>query len=324
MFPGVVDRLQNAAAIEVTGKDGTLRMVRAGSTWGDADRAGYPVQQQRVRELLAGVSELRLVEPRTADPAQLRALNLDDPGPESSALRLAIRDGAGVAIAEAIVGRRRVRMQGNVPEAIYVRRPGETQAWLAEGTLRLDAERSLWVDRELLDIKRPRVAAATFRQGDQELALRRATPDVERLDVVAPPDGWRGDEARVDDVARALEWLTLEDVAPAAQVAAGTPLGTAQWTLFDGTRIDARIVEHDGTRWVGLDVGWSAPATPAPEGSDHRTPQQAEAEARAASQRLQGWVYRLPDWKLGILLSSIETLRAAEAPPPPAGRGSGN
>jgi hypothetical protein len=303
MFPGVIERLQAAQRIEITGKDGTLVLERRGDLWGDAARGGYPVQQQRVRELFAAISELRLTERRTADPAQLAALNLNDPGPDSSALRLVVRDAQGASIAELVAGRRRVRMQGNLPEAIYVRRASETQAWLAEGNLRIDAERNLWIDRDVLDIKRPRVAAASFRQGETVTELARATPEAERLELLSPPEGWRGDEAKVDDVARALEWLTHEDVAPAAELSGAAEIGTATWTLFDGTRITARVVEKASARWTAFDVAWSPPA----QGEAGA----AQAEAEATARRLSGWFYRLPDWKLGVLLSSAESMRAA-------------
>ncbi|MCC7281475.1 MAG: DUF4340 domain-containing protein, partial [Acetobacteraceae bacterium] len=317
MFPGLVQRLQGAARVEITGKDGTLVLVRNGDVWGDAGRSGYPVQQARVREMFSALTELRLTEPRTADPQQLKALNLDAPGADSSALKLVVRDGASGVIAEAIVGRRRVRMAGNLPEAIYVRRPGENQAWLAEGNLRLDAEWNLWIDRDLLDIKRARIASAVLRQGETVTDLARATPAAERMEVENPPEGWRGDESKVDDVGRALEWLTLEDVKPATELAGAHELGTATWTLFDGTRVAARVVEKDGTRWTMFDVTWAAPATPPPAAADARTPEAAKAEAEAAQKRLAGWAYKLPDWKLATVLASAESMRAA-APPPAA------
>lgn len=320
MFPGVVDRLQSAARVDITGKDGTLSLVRSGDVWGDAGRHSYPVQQGRVREMLAAITELRLMEPRTADPQQLKALNLDDPGPGSSALRLVVRDAQGGVIAEAIVGRRRVRMAGNLPEAIYVRRPNESQAWLAEGNLRLDAEWNLWIDRDLLDVKRARVAAAELRQGDVVTVLARAEPTAERLELKNPPEGWRGEDSRVDDIARALEWLTMEDVTPAAAIEGATEVGTATWTLFDGTRITARVRERDSTRWTGFDVTWSAPEVPPPEGPDQRSPDAARAEAEAAARRLAGWAYRLPDWKLAVLLSTAESMRAGDPSPTEGGQ----
>jgi hypothetical protein len=323
MFPGVVDRLQQAAKVEITGKDGTLTLARTGDSWGLADRGNYPVQQQRVREMFSGLTELRLTEPRTADRAQLRALNLDDPGPDSTALKLVVRDGQGAVIADAIVGRRRVRMAGNLPEAIYVRRPAETQAWLAEGNLRLDAEWNLWIDRDLFDIKRARVASAELRQGESVIEFARASPTAERLDVANPPEGWRGEETKVDDIARALEWLTLEDVVPAASVTGATELGTASWTLFDGTRITARVVEKDSARWTSFEATWSPPEAPPPAGPDQRTPEAAKAEAEAAARRLAGWYYKLPDWKLTVFLATLDTMRA-DPPSAPASPGSTN
>lgn len=312
MFPGLVERLQAAQRVEITGREGTLVLARSGAVWGDAGRDGFPVQQARVREMFSALTELRLSEPRTADPRQLAALNLNDPGPDSTALRLVVRDGQGSVIAEAILGRRRVRMAGNVPEAIYVRRPNETQTWLAEGGLRVDAERNLWLDRDLFDVRRARVAAAEFRQGEAGVRLSRAAPSAERLEVENPPEGWRGDETKIDDVARALEWLTFEDVAALSRLAGAVELGTASWTLWDGTRITARVLEHEGARHAVFDVAWQAPAGEAPSGGDHRAPETARAEAATAAARLSGWAFRLPDWKLATLLSSAESMKAAE------------
>lgn len=326
MFPGLVERLQTAAKVEITGKDGTLVLIREGAIWGLADRAGYPAQQQRVREMFTGLTELRLMEPRTADPARLAALNLDEPGPASTALRLVVRDAAGAEIAALVAGRRRVRMAGNVPEALYVRRPGESQAWLAEGSLRLDDERNLWIDRDLLDIKRQRVAAVAFHQGESTIQLSRATPGAERLALQDPPEGFRPDPTKLEDAASTLEWLTLEDVAPAVEMVGSSEVGSATWILYDGTRITAHVVSKDGVRWTAFDLAWTAPATPPPEGEGQLDPEAAKAAAETAARRLSGWYYKLPDWKLAAFLTTLETLRASEPPPaapaaPPAGPG---
>jgi hypothetical protein len=318
MFPGLVDRLQAAQRIEIKGKD-TLVLERKDGVWGLADRAFYPVQQGRVREALTGLTELRLTERRTADPAQLKALNLDEPGSaDSTALRLTVQDGTGATIAEAVLGRRRVRMAGNLPEAIYVRRPAETQAWVAEGSVRVDAERNLWIDRDLLDIKRVRVATATLTQGDAVLRVARAAPSDERFRMVDPPEGHEADESKVDDVGRALEWLTLDDVLPRTALEGADTKGEAVWTLFDGTRITARVLEKDGVRHATFDVAWSAPEGELPTGPEMRTAAEAEAQAKEAQARLGAWAYRLPDWKMAILVSSLESVRVAPPPTPPA------
>ena len=51
-------------------------------------KGGYPVRQDKVRELLVGLTELRLTEPRTANPDMLDRLGLDDPTREGSTATL--------------------------------------------------------------------------------------------------------------------------------------------------------------------------------------------------------------------------------------------
>jgi hypothetical protein len=74
-FPGLAPRLANAARIEVVRHDGTLVLRRAASgAWVLPDRADHPARPERVREVLVGLTELRLIEPRTANPEMLERL----------------------------------------------------------------------------------------------------------------------------------------------------------------------------------------------------------------------------------------------------------
>ena len=83
-FPGLAERLGQAAKIEVRKPDASLVLVRQGEAWVLPDRGNYPVRAERVREVLVGLTELRLVERRTADRSQLDRLGLDDPAKAGS------------------------------------------------------------------------------------------------------------------------------------------------------------------------------------------------------------------------------------------------
>ena len=157
-FEGLAARLPEARKIEVRKPDATLVLLRQGDAWVLPDRGNYPVRAEKVRELLVGLTELRLIEARTADRAQLDRLGVDDPmRAGSTAVLLRILGPRDLPIAELVVGRRRVRTQGNVPETVYVRRPAEAQAWLAEGRLAVDADPQLWVDRDIANITQDRI-----------------------------------------------------------------------------------------------------------------------------------------------------------------------
>lgn len=303
-FPGLAQRLAGAARIEVQKPDQTLVVQRAGERWVLPDKAGYPVRPERVRELLVGLTELRLAEPRTADPAQLDRLGLENPAkPGSTALLLRVLDGGGAPIAELVVGRRRVRTQGNVPESVYVRRPAETQSWLAEGRLPVDADPDLWLDRDIANLPAARIRRLEARrEGAEPVVLARPEADAEApLAVVAPADlPGAPDELILDEIVRAFEFLTFLEVRPAGE-APGAALGEGRFGLTEDLAVVVTPHREGETLWIRLRA----------EG--------ATEEARRLAARWDGWAYQVGAWKEKAFLPRPEDLRSAEpAGAPPA------
>jgi len=297
-FPGLAPRLANAQRIEVTRHDGTLVVRRAGpDLWVLPARADYPVRAERVRELLVGLTELRLTEPRTANPEMLERLGVEDPtkqGATSSLLR--VLDAEGRPIAELVVGRRRMRVQGNVPESVYVRRPNESQAWLAEGRLPLDSDPNLWIDRDVANIPRDRVRAAEIhRAGEGTLVLRRGSELEAPLAVVEPAETPELDEVSLDEVARAFEFLTFLEVKPEAEMP-GEWLGEASFELTDNLRIAVAARKDGETLWVRLSAA----------GDD---------EAARLNARWRGWAYQVGQWKEKAFLPRLEDLAKQQRTP---------
>ena len=100
MFPGLTARLGDAARIEITHQGSTIALVRLGdkpgSPWGLVQRDRYPVQTTKLRAMLTALTELRLVEPRTTDPALFGRLGLADAEQKDSTadlLRMLRQDG---------------------------------------------------------------------------------------------------------------------------------------------------------------------------------------------------------------------------------------
>ncbi|MBR0671291.1 DUF4340 domain-containing protein [Neoroseomonas soli] len=309
-FRGLAQRLQSAAKIEAKRHDGTLEITRRGETWVLPAKGGYPVRQEKVRELLTGLTELRLTEPRTANPEMLDRLGLEDPardGATSTLLR--VLDAQGGVIAELVIGRRRVRTQGNVPESAYVRRPGENQAWLAEGRIPVDADPQLWLDRDIANLPRERVRrVAISRTGAPPLVLTRSADADAKLQLAEPADAPPTDETALDEVGRAFEFLTFLDVKPEAEIP-GEALGETRFELSDNLAVVVRPRKDGETIWITL----------AAEGDD---------EAARLNARWRGWAYQVGQWKEKAFVPLLAELRrqeeqrtepADEAPEQPAG-----
>ncbi len=320
MFPDLAPRLQQAATVEVEHQGKTVVIEKhevAGQVrWGLADRGGYPVQETKLRSMLTALTELRLVEQRTADPTQFAALGVEDPNAkDSNSNLLRVVDGSGKAIVALIVGHRRVRTGANVPEEVYVRRPNENQSWLAEGSLEVDADPQLWLDRDIMNIDHSRIAKVVVTHGNETLEFARAK---DKLALDVPADHPKLDDYKLEDVSRALELLTFEDVHPGATKPAD-PIGTAVFSTSDGLTVTASVYR------APLDPTAKADAVAKPEADRDVLAQfsvtgtdKAKAEADRLQARLAGWTYELGGWKQTSLVPSLADLKAP-APEKPAG-----
>lgn len=298
VFPGLAARLANAQRIEVSRQGTTLVIAQRDGRWGVADRGGYPVRPEKVREILTGLTELRFSERRTADAELLERLGLEDPaGAAATSHLLRVLDGQGNAIAELIVGRRRVRTQGNLPESVYLRRPGETQAWLAEGRLPVDNDRQLWFDRDVANITRERIARVVVQRDGTELVFVRRD---DRLVLESPADAGAVDDYKVEDITRAFEFLSFTDVLPESELP-GEAIGSASFTLTDGVVVTARLNRRGEEIWTRFAATGEG---------------EAAAPARELQARFAGWAFQLGPWKEAAFTPTLAMLRPST---PPAG-----
>ena len=300
MFPGLAQRLPQARRVEIVHQGKTLAVERRGEgdqTWGLADRDLYPIQTNVLRGLLTGLTELRLIEPRTADPAAFARLGVEDTeAPAGTSNLLRVLDGGGKPIAEVILGHRRVRTRGNLPEGVYVRRPGQAQSWLAEGRLAVSADPQTLIERDIIGIAAARIMSVVVTRGTDRLEFAR---DGDKLLMVSPARHPALEPYRLDDVAGALDNLTLLDVRRAKQPSP-QPLGRAVFTAIDGLVIDVSLFRPDKDLWARFAV--SGP------------PAIAE-DVRALTAKLHGWEFQLSAWKEKSLLPTLDDLKAEPAKP---------
>ncbi len=300
MFPDLAPKLRDAARIEIVHQDNTTTIAKHDDIWGLADRGGYAVQPGKLRGMLTALTELRLVEPRTSDPAQFSRLGLEDPKEKAATSNLLrVLDASNKPIVALIVGHRRVRTQGNVPEQVYVRRPDDNQTWLAEGSLQVDADPQLWLERDIMNIDHARVASVGVQRGDQKLDFAR---DGQKLVVKEPADHPPLDDYKVDDVDRALELLTFQDVQTDKQPV-GDKIGQSVYTTSDGISVTATVFKGDKDIWARFSA----------TGTD-----KSKDEADKLNARLAGWTYQLGSWKEKALVPSLDELKAPAPEKPSA------
>jgi hypothetical protein len=306
MFPGLASKLADAARIEITHQGTTMALARKGdepeAPWGLVQRGMYPVQSSKLRGMLTALTELRLVEPRTSDPALYERLGLADAtGKGSSAVLLRVLNRDGKAIAELLVGHRRVRTAGNVPDQVFVRRPGEARTWLAEGNLEVDADPQLWLDRDMMNIDHARVASIVVHRDGAEFDFANQNG---KLVLRAPASPPKLEDYKLDDLDRGLELLSFEDVLPDKDATApkvGEQIGTSVFTTDDGLKIGVTLFKGEKDIWARFSATGGG---------------KSANEAAKLSAKLAGWTYQLGSWKEAALVPNLDALKAT--PPAPA------
>jgi hypothetical protein len=290
-YPGLAERLGAAARIEVIRHARRVTLLREGELWRIEELEGYPARPSRVRETLTGLTELRLVEERSGDPAAQARLGVDDPeSPGSTAARLRVLDAGGAALVDVLLGRRRVRTQGNAPETVYLRRAGEARAWLAEGRLVPDADPQLWVEREISNLPAERLRRAEIhRAGEAPLVIAREAEPEAPLRLLAPDSAPAPDPLALDELGRAFEMLSFTEVRRAAPDLPGEALGEARFHYTDAVTLTAWPRLEEGRFWVVLRA----------EGGP---------EAQALDARIRGWAYQLGQWKEKAIIPRLADL----------------
>jgi hypothetical protein len=293
-FPVLAAKLGDVASVTVSHDGMTMTLIRDGDSWLVADKGNYPANAAKVSQIVRAMADLTLVEPKTQKPDLYPRLEVEDPGNGKSAL-VAVKDKSGAELAQAIVGKRRYDRLGAGNDGVYLRKPGDAQAWLARGTLDPSGDNASWLDRRIVDISEKKIAKVILTQADgSKLVISRAAPDASFAVEDAPADAKFKNESATSGPAGALDTLDLDDVKPAGELPVpDKDVTTASFTTFDGLTIDVRLTERDKTSWIAISATGSG---------------SAEAEAKKIDDKVSHWTYAIPAYKANLLKSKLADL----------------
>ena len=316
---GLKEALGDVRRIDLSSSTSRVSLRREGANWGVAERHGYPVDRERLADLLQALAAARVLEQKTSKPEFFGRLGLEDiDKPGSGAVRVELwRDDAGptwrVLVGNAAEGR----------DGRYLRLAGVDETWLVDRSPQAFADPADWIDRTVLGLDFERVASVTrsFMDGSGFEASR---PDaaVASLSVASLPAGTR---ARYDSVfdaaARAVLTAEAEDVRKAGdELFAGSALARNRIRFFDGLTLDIDAVKAGDGNWVRVRASGAAPAAAAaaasavtPEQAPEKPPQQdPAAEASVIDARLSGWAFKVSDYIYGELAKRLQEYTEAE------------
>jgi hypothetical protein len=295
-FPSLAASLGDVASVSVVRNGSTVTLIREGDSWLVAEKANYPANAAKISQVVLAMADLELVEPKTQKADLYSRLQVGDPNKDKSSV-VSIKDKSGVVLAEMIVGKKRYDRLGAGNDGVYLRKPGDPQAWLARGSLDPSGDVSSWLERPIVDISQKQIAKVILTHADgSKLVIGRSAPDAKFAVENAPADAKFKSENTIAGPAAGLENLELDDVKPAVELPVpDKDVLRAAFTTFDGLTVDVRLIDHDNTNWVALSASGSGSV-------------EAEAKAKKIDEKVSGWSYAIPAYKANLIKTKLADL----------------
>jgi hypothetical protein len=340
LFPQLGSKANDAATIAINAGGTVTTLEKKSGTWHYAEKNGYPVNIEKIKEVVVGLSQLKELEPKTSKPDRYAEIGVEEPPttappmgldghPQtaSQATRITIKDASGTTLASALIGKQRY----GTPPSVFVRKDGEAQSWLAQGSIDIPRTPIAWFDPQISAVEHARLKQVTVTQPGEStapLVINRPTGEDAPFHVASLPEGRElKTPTAADPTATALTFMSFDDLRPAGEIipADGAGLTTYRAETFDGLVITAKVIEKDGKTWAAfeaaVDEASLPPATPpAPaEGAVQpavptKTAQEVRDEVAGFNKRHAGWAYAIVEYKARSLRTTMAELLADPAP----------
>jgi hypothetical protein len=300
LFPDLGSQAANVTRIEISQGAGKLSLERSGeAAWTIRESGGYPANPERIRALLTGLVEARLLEPKTRNEARYAFLELEDPARKDANSRLVrLLDGSGGTVAEAVLGKRRPPGFGTGRGGTYVRKPGEAQTWLVDSELSGGTDLRDWAKVRLYETPPAKVTKLTIGlKGEQPYDIIRESSGEHKLAEMPAGKKIKFVNA-IDNIVEAASFAEFEDVRKAEGEMPAADLSTAALEMESGLKVSLQLRRDSDAAWLRL--------TAAGEGD-------AKKAADEITGRTAGWEFKISSSKADAILKRRDELLEASS-----------
>lgn len=297
VLSGFAERRLEASRISFTMADEQYTLERTNSGWVMAKEDGFPVRQDRLGALAAGLETLTYGPRRTADPDKHDLVRLGHPENSGTGVLIEVFGRTGERTDAIIVGRKNGQL--------YVRKPDGDQTYRAGGNLPPFYNRRAWLDFEIIDIAPDAVRSVRLsdRLG-QTGYFSRPVGGNARSFTTAPPyqDLEVASRLSLSTTALAITRFAPEGAKLDTNLTTA-PVARHISETFDGLEIDLSAYQEPDGLWVTLR------AIEAGEGA---------RRAEAINEKVEGWAFRLSPFDWQDFTPALDTLVVNPAPSPEA------
>jgi len=343
VFPGLMSTINEVSELVVKAQTGTMTIVRDGESWSVKEKHHYPANMGKIRDVLIGLGELKILEVKTKKPELYEKLGLENVEAEGSiSTGVTLKDSEGTTLAEVIIGKQRPSKGNPSQEEVYVRKIGDPQTWQAIGKLSVEKIPSEWLDKEFLEVEPKRVRRVHITHPDNTtLVLEKENPGDQDFNVANLPEGKEiQSQFAVNNIVSTVTSLSLDDVQPNSEISfEGESMFTVTFETFDGLKGTVKLFRKDEKDYVKVSAAFNADLiwnpepeessepeksveeenaqdkddneiveTPKPEKPKIKPEAEVKAEIEALNKKVSEWVYVIPKFRADTILKKPEDL----------------
>jgi hypothetical protein len=261
LLPTLASEMNTVTSLSVLKGSPTpvVTVHKQGDQWTVAERANYPADVAKLRKLLLALSDAKIREEKTSDPANYSVIGVEDPTkPGATGTQIELIAKAGKQ--DVIVGK-------PVEQGNFVRRVGEKSSYIVEPGISLEAEPRYWIDTRLLDISADKIQSIQFKpETGPAYTVRRVSEPAPKPDegkkskfvLEGVPSGRQAaDSNALAPSPTTFSNLTDDDVSALGDIDFSKP-SAVTLTLSDGSVITLTGAAVGEKRWIQVAAPKSA------------------------------------------------------------------
>jgi hypothetical protein len=278
-----------------------LKVKFIDGTWALPGKYNYPVEVQKIRDVVANAEKLQVIEKKTDDKTRLSGLGLGDPDdPKATGPRIVFMDAAEDKVyADFVRGNEKTSGKIAGQNELYVRNSGEDQAWSVTGNFPIKLDADALLNKKVYAIDAKRIKKATFKPiKGKEFELTKADAAAD-FKITTPPKSAK-DGNLLNSMGGILSTgLVLADVAPRAMKPFDEKaIDNFTFETFDGLTITIQMMTFDDGKWIIIAADSSEEAK--------------KTEADSINSVAKDWVYKVSDTTINLLTKDLDSLVAEE------------
>ena len=309
LLPDLAGELNTVTALSVRrGGAAPVTLHQVEGRWTVAERADYPADVPKLRKLLLALSDAKIIEEKTSNPANFSAIGVEDPsapGATGAEVVVTARDGKHSVIVGKAVG------AGN-----FARRGGENTSYSVEPAISFETEPRFWIESPLIDIPVADIQSVQVKPAD-------GPGYTVRRESAAPGSPAAGSPAAGAATAASTGGnFTLEGTPPKRKAADPATLAPSS-TAFTGLGADdvSKPEDIDFTKatvaTATLSNGNVITMTGTVKGDKHWIKLQSSKDT-ALNTRFAGRAFEISSYRFDAIFRPLEQLLVPNAPPPAA------